>query len=143
MNSQAIHRRKARELVLQALFQHEFANTKTIADSLERLGALYKVEPEVWPYAQAVATGLDTNFSEIDKVLQLLSKNWSLDRLAFVDKNILRIALFEIRFAKDVPPKVSINEAIEIAKAFGSESSGKFVNGVLGAIYKDIEKKLK
>jgi N utilization substance protein B len=77
---------------------------------------------------------------EIDKAIVKYATEWPLDQITIVDRNILRIGVFELLMATDIPPKVAINEAIEIAKTFGGESSGKFVNGVLGAIFKDMDK---
>jgi len=80
---------------------------------------------------------------EIDKIIVKYATEWPLDQITIVDRNILRIGVYELVMAEDIPPKVAINEAIEIAKTFGGESSGKFVNGVLGAIYKNLgEKKM-
>ena len=76
----------------------------------------------------------------IDKYIAKYATEWPLEQITIVDSNILRIGVYELIFDKDMPAKVAINEAIEIAKTYGGESSGRFVNGVLGAIYKDIEK---
>ncbi|MDP2753013.1 MAG: transcription antitermination factor NusB [Nitrospirota bacterium] len=83
------------------------------------------------------------NLPEIDKYITKYATEWPLEQITVVDRNILRIGVYELVFSKDIPAKVAINEAIEIAKTFGGESSGKFVNGVLGAIYKDMEQTIK
>jgi N utilization substance protein B len=83
------------------------------------------------------------NLAEIDKYITKYATEWPLDQITIVDRNILRIGVYELVFDKDIPAKVAINEAIEVAKTFGGESSGKFVNGVLGAIYKDVAQTLK
>jgi N utilization substance protein B len=79
------------------------------------------------------------NLEMVDTYITKYATEWPLDQITIVDRNILRIGVYELIFNDDIPAKVAINEAIEIAKTFGSESSGKFVNGVLGAIYKDME----
>lgn len=78
------------------------------------------------------------NLPAIDELIVKYAPEWPLAQITVVDRNILRLGVFELKFADDIPPKVAINEAIELAKTFGGESSGKFVNGVLGAIYKDM-----
>lgn len=85
--------------------------------------------------------GVRDNITAIDKIIVASAPDWPLDQLTTVDRNVLRIGIFELTLAHapDVPPKVAINEAIELAKTFGGPSSGKFVNGVLGTIYKNIE----
>ncbi|MBU1148677.1 transcription antitermination factor NusB, partial [Patescibacteria group bacterium] len=76
---------------------------------------------------------------EIDQLITKYAPEWPLDQITTVDRNVLRIGVYELKFDDDIPPKVAINEAIELAKTFGGESSGKFVNGVLGAIFKDMQ----
>ncbi len=85
--------------------------------------------------------GVMSNFEKIDKYITKYATEWPLDQITIVDRNILRIGVYELVYNEEIPAKVAINEAIEIAKTFGSESAGKFVNGVLGAIYKDMEEK--
>jgi N utilization substance protein B len=85
--------------------------------------------------------GIQENLDGINKIITKYAPEWPLQQITVVDRNILRIGVFELLYAPDIPPKVAINEAIELAKTFGGESSGKFVNGVLGAIFKDLESK--
>lgn len=89
-------------------------------------------------FSQQLVSGVVKNIKEIDELIQKYAPEWPLDQITIVDRNILRIGTYELKFDKDIPPRVAINEAIEVAKTFGGESSGKFVNGVLGAIYKDL-----
>jgi len=77
--------------------------------------------------------------TEIDEKIVKYADNWSLEQMTLIDRNILRLGCYEILYNDEIPPKVAINEAIEIAKTFGGPSSGKFINGILGAIYKDLE----
>lgn len=85
--------------------------------------------------------GILEHITEIDKKIELHAPNWSLEQMSIVDRNIIRIGVYELYYNKEIPSKVAINEAIEIAKSYGGPSSGKFVNGILGAMYKEIEKK--
>lgn len=82
--------------------------------------------------------GVEKNIKKIDEVIVKTAPEWPLDQITVIDRNILRLGIFELLFDKQVPPKVAINEAVELGKAFGGESSGKFVNGVLGTLYKSL-----
>ena len=82
--------------------------------------------------------GVEKHVPDIDKVITTTAPEWPLDQITVVDRNILRLGIYELMFAKEVPPKVAINEAVELGKAFGGESSGKFINGVLGTLYKQL-----
>ncbi len=83
--------------------------------------------------------GTQSNRERIDKVLSEYLKGWQIDRLSRVDREVLRLAVYELLYTKDTPPKVVVNEAIELAKHFGTEESGKFVNGVLGKLFKELD----
>lgn len=89
-------------------------------------------------FVRKIVKGVTDNLKEIDKQIIEFAVEWPLDQITIVDRNILRIGIYELLFVDDIPPKVAINEAIEIAKAYGGESSGKFINGVLGAIFKNL-----
>ena len=93
--------------------------------------------------AWQVITGVVKHLFSIDKIIEKAAPEWPIDQITIVDRNILRIGLYELLYAdkEEVPPKVAINEAIELAKSFGGESSGKFVNGVLGTVYKELGSK--
>lgn len=123
-------RRRGRELALQMLYQHELAgnNVETIVTSFEELQQAPAATRE---FAAALARGTIDRRDEIDTRLAEQADNWRLDRMAAVDRNILRLAMYELLFAPDTPPAVVIDEAVEIAKRFGSERSSQFVNGVL------------
>jgi N utilization substance protein B len=96
--------------------------------------------PEVRDFAVDLVKGVRENLAEIDGLIQSHSTNWKLARMAAVDKNILRVAVFELKNRSDIPTKVTINEAVEIAKKFGSTESGAFVNGILDNIAQEIRK---
>ena len=87
--------------------------------------------------------GVDSRLKEIDDIIAKTAPEWPIDQITIVDRNILRLGIYELLFAKQVPPKVAINEAVELGKAFGGESSGKFINGVLGTLYKDLPDEVK
>ncbi len=89
-------------------------------------------------FVGTLVDGVIKNKSEIDEIITHFAPDWPLDSLAIVDRNILRLGVFELKFSDAIPAKVAINEAIELAKGFGGSSSGRFVNGVLGAVFKDM-----
>lgn len=126
-------RRMARELALQALYQHEF-NSRPWLEILDDLCREANRKHVGRDYARDLLEGVSGRKLEIDALLQRSLTNWTLDRLNLMDRNVLRIGAYEIRYSPDVPPKVAINEAVEIAKKYGTEESGRFVNGVLDRI---------
>ena len=89
-------------------------------------------------FTEELVRGFETHKREIDKLLQRHSKNWRLDRMAWVDRNVLRLAAYELMFIKETPPKVVINEAIDLGKKFGSSESGSFINGILDSIHHEL-----
>jgi N utilization substance protein B len=94
-------------------------------------------------FIRQIAKGVEENIDKIDKIIEKAAPEWPINQINIVDRNVLRIGLYELLYAnkEEVPPKVAINEAIELAKMFGGESSGKFINGVLGTVFKEIENK--
>ncbi|MCE5285747.1 MAG: transcription antitermination factor NusB [Pelosinus sp.] len=131
-------RRKAREMALQALFQLDFnAVEKDVA--LQNVFAEREVQSEAaQSYAETLVKGTIANLPAIDDTINKISNEWKLERMAGVDRNIVRLAIFELQFSEEnLPQSVVINEAVELAKAFGSEDSGRFVNGILGSIFKN------
>ncbi|MCK5378403.1 MAG: transcription antitermination factor NusB [Acidobacteria bacterium] len=128
-------RRHARELALQLLYQHELTQA-----SLEEMQAHFEgwrgASESEREFANELVVGTLDHRDEIDKKLELQTAHWRFDRLATVDRNILRLALYELLHNRDTPPAVVIDEAIEIAKKFGAEESPKFVNGVLDGFLK-------
>lgn len=125
-------RRRSRELALQVLFQEEYHCDLNVEQSLALYRESFDSEPEVWEYAKVLVKGIKAKRQEIDTVIQSYSNNWRLDRMSHVDRNILRIACFEIKFLdREIPAKVVINEAIEIGKKFSSNDSAGFLNAIL------------
>lgn len=123
-------RRRGRELALQMLYQHELAGTD-VGAMLTSFDELVQAPEPVREFAVSLASGVIAKLPELDGRLVDQADNWRLERMAAVDRNILRLALYELLFAAETPPAVVIDEAVEIAKRFGSERSSQFVNGVL------------
>ena len=127
-------RTKARERAVQALYQIDVAATD-LDEALSRFWKSFEpVDREVMQVAEELVRGVARHRRELDAAIEAVSQNWRLDRMARVDRNVLRLAAFELLHRGDVPVKVIINEAIELGKKFGSESSGAFINGVLDRV---------
>jgi N utilization substance protein B len=134
------NRHLARTIAMQSLFLWDFNGQESSGLDDVIKGNFQNFAPNFndHGFVKNIIEGVLKNITEIDRYIIKYATEWPLDQITIVDRNILRIGVYELVFDKDIPAKVAINEAIEIAKAFGGESSGKFVNGVLGAIYKDI-----
>ncbi len=130
-------RRIARELALQALFQLDF-NQVTPEEALQNVcDERPKISVQSLEYARTLLMGTLTQRECIDRLITNMSKDWKLDRMPSVDRNIIRLALFEMEYSTEkLSAGVIINEAVELAKAFATDESGKFVNGVLGSLVK-------
>jgi N utilization substance protein B len=126
-------RRKARELALQALFEIDFVG-HDFEQALEWLAEEFDMPKESEAFVRELVSGVVDDKESLDDTIRAFAPAWPLEELASVDRNILRLGIYEICLKK-VPAKVAINEAVELAKSFGSESSAKFVNGVLGSVY--------
>ncbi len=128
-------RRQARELALQALFFLDI-NPEDAQDNLEAfcLENEAGLTPGVKPFFLDLVNGVQEHQQRIDALINKSSKNWKLSRMSVVDRNIMRIAAFELLNREDIPPSVTINEAVEIGKKFGTKDSGAFINGVLDQI---------
>jgi len=127
-------RRKAREHALQILFQLDVGKEKPSAAILKNFWAEYRPDDDVKAFAEEIVKGTYKNLAEINKLIHQCAKNWRLERMAVVDRNVLRIAVYEILYRMDIPTSVTINEAIEIAKKYGTDESGAFVNGILDKV---------
>ena len=126
-------RRKARILALQALYETDSVGHETVA-ALSRLLASGKLSEEGGAFASELVRGVIHNKKVIDQSIRRYAPAWPLEQIPTVDRNILRLAIFELLFNKKVPVKVAINEAVELAKRFGGDNSPRFVNGVLGSV---------
>lgn len=128
-------RRIARQIALQALFQADVGGVP-ISEGLEFLFQDKNLPKDVIEFATELAVGTWEHKEELDRVIQECAPHWSIEQMTGVDRNILRMATYEILHMPDTPYSVSINEAVELAKLFGTSNSGRFVNGILGGIVK-------
>ncbi len=126
-------RTKARELALQALFYMDMRQNAS-PDALVLFCENFPPSERTRPFFLELVKGIIPVIPDIDTLIERFSENWKIGRMACVDRNIIRIAAYEILFREDIPTKVSINEAIEIGKKFGTEDSGAFINGILDSI---------
>jgi len=133
-------RRKAREHALQLLFQQDSNQEKIFFDGSAALHL--SADKPVEDFVDRLVQGVTRNLSEIDSLIRKHAEHWSLERMALVDRNVLRIAVFEFLYIDDIPAKVTLNEAIEVAKRYGDESSSSFINGILDRILGEEEKLL-
>ena len=133
-------RRRAREAALQFLFQDDFldrgrsTNATELDERFTTFSLLYQINKKARPYARLLIGGIFDKLDEIDGAIGAHATNWRLERIAATDRNLLRVAIFELLFQDDVPTQVAINEAVEIAKRFGTQESPAFINGVLDAV---------
>ena len=132
------HRRIARELAMQILFESDISG-HSADEILARLRATQEPAAETYDYLSRLIRGYLTNRSEIDARIAKAAPQFPIGQLAAVDRNVLRVATVELMLHPDVPPKSAINEAVELAKHFGGDNSGRFVNGVLGGILNEVK----
>ena len=132
-----MNRRKAREYALQMLFQSEFAGREKVITFHEDFLPAAKEKEGMKNFVEELVTGTIRNIEEIDLVIQGAAENWDLGRMAAVDRNILRLAIYEILYRDDIPSAVTINEALEIAKKYSSLESVPFINGLLDKVARD------
>ena len=133
-------RRKAREAALQFLFQDDFLSTGgtqngEFTNRFNQFCTLYQISHKARPYALELLNGIRDKQQELDTLIGQNAVNWRLERIAVTDRNLLRVGVYEMIYADDVPHQVAINEAVEIAKRFGSSESPGFINGVLDAVH--------
>lgn len=132
-------RRRAREAAIQFHFWRDLQH----GEAPERIDDFWEfcpVKPIVREFAQPLIEGMIAHLPEIDERIKKYSENYNLNRISAVDRNVLRLAIYEMLYRDDIPPVVSINEAIELAKTFGGAESGKFVNGILDRVRKDLDR---
>jgi len=138
-------RHLSRSIAMQSLYEWDFSGRKPedlkkiVEKNIKEFGPGLEDTDFVWQLVNGVVKKLP----QLDEIIEKAAPEWPIGQIDIVDRNVLRIGLYELLFGnrKEVPPKVAINEAIELAKSFGGESSGKFINGVLGTVYKEIETK--
>jgi N utilization substance protein B len=129
-------RSRAREVVLQVLYEDDLNPTRDMAVSDEFLRRRLNNNADLIAFAEGVLSGVRRNRQEIDALLSERAENWRLERMAVTDRNILRLAAFEMLYT-DTPDRVVINEAVELAKRFGAKQSSQFVNGILDRLFRD------
>jgi transcription antitermination factor NusB len=127
-------RRKARELAVQVLFHIGFCDGEP-EGVFELICESFAPDETTRPFARELTVGVCSRMEELDGLIRQASRNWRLERMSQLDKNVIRLAVFEMLYREDIPPKVSIDEAVEIGKKYGSQESGGFINGVLDKIY--------
>jgi N utilization substance protein B len=130
------NKRKARILALQVLYAYDLREGDQLEALFRDIAAGTRETGEIIDYADLLVKRVRDNKPEIDALLQRHTDNWDIKRIAVVDRNVLRLAITELYYMEDIPFKVIIDEAVEIAKKYGTNDSGKFVNGILDAIYK-------
>jgi len=137
-------RHLSRSIAMQSLYEWDFSGEKSdlekiVERNIEEFGPGLEDENFIWQ----LVTGVVEHLKEINEIISKAAPQWPLSQISIIDRNVLRIGIYELLYEDKaaVPPKVAINEAIELAKAFGGENSGKFINGVLGTVYKEIEEK--
>lgn len=123
---------------MQVLFQVDLVNADP-EKALQRSKEIFRIKEEAITFSREIIFGVLANLAFLDKVIKEVSLEWQLYRMACVDRNIMRIALYEMFFCDNIPPGVSINEAVELSKIFGGEDSWRFVNGILGKVVRNME----
>lgn len=132
-------RRQARELAVQFLYQLE-ATGDELDEGLDKFKEVYGLPDKTAPFFERLVRGVQRKDRELDKLIGCYSKNWKVDRMSVIDRIILRLAAFEMKYCPDIPANVTINEAVELAKSFCGDESGRFINGVADALNKDLQK---
>lgn len=132
-------RRKAREVALQVLYQIDVLKIDA-KEAIQLFWSNFEALEEAREFSSTLIEGTWSHREEIDRLINSCSENWSLERMAKVDRNILRMATYELLYCQDIPTKVILNEAIDLGKDYGSENSGSFINGILDALYVRLRK---
>ena len=133
------NRRRSRELAMQALFFMDTIQDDS-AKTLELFCKVYPPPSKARPFFLKIVNGVTQTRPEIDSTIERFSSNWKISRMSCVDRNIIRMAVYELIFCNDIPSKVTINEAIDVGKKFGTEESGAFINGILDSINMALQK---
>jgi N utilization substance protein B len=136
-NRHVSSRRQTREWILQLLFQLDM-NPSDLSEVWEEFWKDYSPSPAAKRYVEEVVTGVMENLDTIDRLIKEYARNWEVVRMGVVDRNVMRMAIYEMKYREDVPPVVSINEAVDIARYFSTGDSARFVNGILDHALRDI-----
>ena len=132
-------RRQARELAMQALFYMDMQQNAS-EEMLDSFCGCFSPSKKSRPFFIKLVNGVLGTKNQIDALVERYSQNWEINRMSCVDRNVMRIAVYEMLFCDDIPPKVSINEAVDIGKKFGTQESGAFINGIMDSIRGALEK---
>ncbi len=132
-----MERRKARQEALELLYQKDLVEKRI--DEIVRVRESLDDKPPLDEFTYNLVLGVDEYLTILDEIIERYADNWSVNRMPYIDRNIIRISLYELLHREDIPASVSINEAVELAKIYGNEDSSKFINGVLGKVANDIE----
>lgn len=130
-------RRRGREISLQILYKMDITEI-SLDDALATFSENFNVKKDSWAFAELLTKGVCNNLDEINSLVEGQSQHWKLDRMPVTDRNIIRIAVYELLHMDDIPSKVTFNEAIELGKLYGSEESSAFINGILDNIHKNL-----
>jgi N utilization substance protein B len=133
-------RRKSREFALQVLYQLNITKQEAIT-ALAKFQEHFSSNGGADEFLNRLVLGVLEHCQELDRLIEQYLENWRLDRINMIDRNILRMALFELLYCEEIPPKVTINEAIDLGKRYGSEDSGSFINGILDRIQNEVVRK--
>jgi len=133
-------RRKSREFALQVLYQLNITK-QDATKALTQFQENFLPNEEADDFLKRLVLGVIEHYAELDQLIERYSENWRLDRIHMIERNILRMALFELLYCEEIPPKVTLNEAIDLGKRYGSEESGSFINGLLDRIQNEVVRK--
>lgn len=134
------NRHFSRIQAVQALYEWDFRKNEKPTEILERNIKESEAKDVDDEFVQKILDGVTSKIDQIDKMIEKSAPEWPLEQIATIDKTILRLAIYELSFSDEVPPKVAIDEAVELAKTFGGDNSSKFINGVLGAVFRSSDK---
>ena len=133
-------RRQSREFALQVLYQWDITR-QDIYRTIGLIGECFSLEKGKDEFAERLILGVVEHVEKLDQLIEKYSENWRLERMPVIDRNILRIAAFELQYCDEIPPKVTLNEAIDLGKRYGTEDSGSFINGILDRIQNEAIRK--
>ena len=133
------NRRRSREIALQVLFDMDVSRDAS-AERFDKFCRCFESPERLQAFARQLVDGVKIHLDQIDRLIDRHSSNWKISRIAGVDRNAMRMAIFEMLYCPDIPEKVSINEAIDIGKKFGTDESGAFINGILDSIHLELQK---
>lgn len=134
-------RHTARERALQALYQIDLTQAEATAALADAVAAGDSIDAKTREFARTLVEGVVANLAELDALIQKHSTNWRVERMPKIDRNVLRLAVYELKFDAETPAKVVLNEAIELGKAFGTEESSAFINGILDKVAQELGRK--